>query len=467
MFTDDKLKEECGVFGVWDSVRQDVAHDIYYGLLSLQHRGQEAAGIAVCSSTGPRGNIALRKEMGLVTEVFSQKKLDELPGNIGIGHVRYSTTGDSTAVNAQPFTCFYQKGTLGLVHNGNLVNAAELKEMLMNHGYAFHATTDTEVIQMLLARMRSESRSIEEAVRRTVSYLEGGYALLIMSPRKLVAVRDPLGLKPLCIGKTDTGWVLASESCALKAVGAEFVRDVLPGEIVKISKKGLESDTSMCGRKPAHCVFEYIYFARLDSKLDQVSVYKARFKGGQALADAYPVEADIVAGVPESGLTAAAGYADRAGIPCVQAFYKNSYIGRTFIKPTQKEREASVHMKLNVLEDAVRGKRMVLIDDSIVRGTTIANLIRLLREAGALEVHVRICSPPFLYPCYYGTDVPDNSQLIAQKMTEEEICQMIGADSLGYMRLEDLAGTVNDLPLCKACFDGIYPTEVPGQEQED
>lgn len=464
MVLEDKVKEECGVFGVWDSIRQDVAHDIYYGLLSLQHRGQEAAGIATCNSMGPRGNIFLRKEMGLVTEIFNEKNLEELPGNIGIGHVRYSTTGDSTAVNAQPFTCFYQKGTLGLVHNGNLVNAADLKKMLMAHGYAFQATTDTEVIQMLLARNRSEARSIEEAVRRTVSYLEGGYALLIMSPRKLVAVRDPLGLKPLCIGKTETGWMLASESCALRAVGAEFVRDVLPGEIVKISKNGLESDTSMCSRKQAHCVFEYIYFARLDSQLDGVSIYNARFKGGQALADAYPVDVDIVAGVPESGLTAAAGYAERAGLPYVQAFYKNSYIGRTFIKPTQKEREAAVHMKLNVLEDVVRGKKMVLIDDSIVRGTTIANLIRMLRQAGALEVHVRICSPPFMHPCYYGTDVPDNSQLIAQKMSEKEICEMIGADSLGYMRLEDLDATVENLPLCKACFNGIYPTEVPEED---
>lgn len=464
MFEEDKVKEECGVFGVWDSVRQDVAHDIYYGLLSLQHRGQEAAGIATCNSTGPRGNINLHKQMGLVTEVFNEKTLDELPGNIGIGHVRYSTTGDSNIANAQPFTCYYQKGTLGLVHNGNLVNAAELKKMLMQHGYAFQATTDTEVIQMLLARMRSESRSIEEAVKRTASYLEGGYAVLIMSPRKLVAVRDPLGLKPLCIGKTETGWMLASESCALSAVGAEFVRDVLPGEIIKISKNGLESDTSMCSVKQAHCVFEYIYFARLDSQIDKVSVYSARFKGGQALADAYPVDADIVTGVPESGMTAAVGYANRAGIPFVQAFHKNSYVGRTFIKPTQKERESAVHMKLSVLGDVVRGKKMVLIDDSIVRGTTIANLIRMLRQAGAEEVHVRICSPPFLYPCYYGTDVPDNTQLIAQKMSVEQIREQIGADSLGYMRLEDLDATVENLPLCKACFNGIYPTEVPEEE---
>ncbi len=461
MFTDDKPKEECGVFGIWDSQREDVAQDLYYGLLSLQHRGQEAAGMAVCSSTGPRGNIFLRKDSGLVTEIFNEKNLEELKGNIGIGHVRYSTQGGGGPINAQPFTCYYQKGTLGLVHNGNLVNAGELKQMLMNHGYIFQATTDTEVIQMLLAKMRSESRSIEEAVRRTVSYLEGAYALLVMSPRKLVAVRDPLGLKPLCIGKTETGWILSSESCALKSVGAEFVRDVLPGEIIRISRKGLESDTSLCGRRPAHCIFEYIYFARLDSKIDGVSVYDARFKGGQALAAAFPAEADLVTGVPESGLTAAAGYADRAGIPYVQAFYKNSYIGRSFIKPTQKERESAVHMKLSVLSDAVRDKRVILIDDSIVRGTTIAHLIRMLREAGALAVHVRICSPPFLYPCYYGTDVPDGSELIARRMTTEEICELIGADSLEFMRPRDLDEAVSSLPVCKACFDGNYPASVP------
>ncbi|MDO4615853.1 MAG: amidophosphoribosyltransferase [Lachnospiraceae bacterium] len=461
---DDKIREECGVFGIWDSTREDVAQDIYYGLLSLQHRGQEAAGIAVCSSTGPRGNLILRKDQGLVSEVFSEKDLSGMKGNIGIGHVRYSTAGDSTAVNAQPFTCYYQKGTLGIVHNGNLVNAEDLRSMLMNHGYSFQATSDTEVIQQLLARMRSESRSIEEAVKRTVSYLEGGYALLIMSPRKLVAVRDPLGLKPLCIGKTKTGWILASESCALNAAGAEFIRDVRPGEIIKISKKGLESDVSRCSEARAHCVFEYIYFARLDSRMDEVSVYRARFRGGQLLADAFPVEADLVTGVPESGLTAAAGYADRAGIPYVQAFYKNSYIGRTFIKPTQKERESAVHMKLSVLEDAVRDKRVVLLDDSIVRGTTIAHLIRMMKEAGAKEVHVRISSPPFLHPCYYGTDVPESSQLLAQRMSTEQIREQIGADSLGYMRLEDLDETVDHIPLCKACFDGIYPTEVPEEK---
>lgn len=456
---DDKLHEECGVFGIWDKEKQDVAHDIYYGLLALQHRGQESAGIAVCNSYGERGNLNIHKDMGLVTEIFRKKVLDSLEGNIGVGHVRYSTTGGSNIENTQPVAGYYLKGTLALVHNGNIVNCAKIKKQLMNEGMTFKATTDTEVIHILLARKRAESSSIEEAVKKTVPCLEGGYALIIMSPRKLVAVRDPLGLKPMCLGKTATGYIIASESCALSAVGAEFIRDVKPGEIITISKHGLESDTELCGRKCAHCVFEYIYFARLDSTIDNVSVYSARFKGGQALAKAYPVEADIVTGVPESGMTAAVGYAAESGIPFVQAFYKNSYIGRTFIKPTQKEREAAVHMKLSVLSDVVRDKRIVLTDDSIVRGTTMANLIKALRSAGAKEVHVRISSPPFLYPCYYGTDVPENTQLIANRMSIDDIKNMIGADSLGYMRIEDLDATVENIPLCKACFNNIYPTE--------
>ena len=458
----DKLHEECGVFGIWDSEKQDVAHDVYYGLTALQHRGQEAAGIASCNSFGPRGNLNLHKGMGLVSEVFDARQLDAMPGNISVGHVRYSTTGDSNVQNAQPVACYYQKGTMALVHNGNIVNCEAIKQELMLEGFTFHATTDTEVIEVLLSKMRGQTGSIEEAVKKTVPKLYGGYALLIMSPRKLIAVRDPWGLKPLCFGKTKTGWAFASESCALDAIGAEFVRDVKPGEIITISRHGIKMDGELCSdeTEKAHCIFEYIYFARLDSKMDDVSIYSARFRGGRALAKAYPVEADIVTGVPESGLTAAAGYAAEAGIPYVQAFYKNSYIGRTFIKPTQAERETAVHMKLSVLEDVVRGKRIVLTDDSIVRGTTIANLIRMLRKAGATEVHVRISSPPFLHPCYYGTDVADNAQLIANNYSVEEICHMIGADSLGYMRLEDLDDTVDGLPLCKACFDGKYPTPV-------
>ena len=456
-----KLHEECGVFGVWDSENFDVARDIYYGLLALQHRGQEAAGIAVCNTTGPRGNLTLHKDMGLVSEVFHEKLLRSMDGNIGIGHVRYSTTGDSNIQNAQPIASYYLKGTLALVHNGNIVNTQELKQELMEQGMTFHATTDSEVIHVLISKMRAESGSVEEAVKKVVPKLIGGYALIIMSPRKLIAVRDPLGLKPMCIGRTNSGYVIASESCALTAIGAEFVRDVEPGEVITISRHGLVSDRELVTDVHAHCIFEYIYFARLDSELDGVSVYKARFRGGQALARAYPVEADLVTGVPESGLTAAAGYAYESGIRYANAFHKNSYIGRTFIKPTQAEREAAVHMKLNVLRDVVRDKRIVLIDDSIVRGNTIANLIRMLRAAGAKEVHVRICSPRFLYPCYYGTDVPSKEELIANNYSLDEIRNKIGADSLGYMRPEDLDGTVDNLPLCKACFEGSYPTKVP------
>lgn len=455
----DKLHEECGVFGVWNEDRSEAAHDIYCGLIALQHRGQEAAGIAVCDTYGEKGNICLHKDMGLVTEVFDEETLsNKLKGNIGVGHVRYSTTGGSLIENAQPLVYHYLKGTLALVHNGNIVNCQQLKEEMFEAGDVFQATTDTEVIAHLIAKMRAATPSIQEAVKAAAPKLIGGYALIIMSPRKLVVMRDPLGLKPLCIGKTTTGYVVSSESCALAAVGAEFIRDVEPGEILSISRRGLISDRSLCDKAHAHCVFEYIYFARLDSTLDDISVYGARFRGGQALAEAYPVDADIVSGVPESGMTAAAGYAHQAGIPFVHAFHKNSYIGRTFIKPTQKERENAVHMKLNVLADVVKGKRLVLIDDSIVRGTTIANLIKMLREAGVLEVHVRISSPPFLYPCYYGTDVPDNSQLIAGRLSIDQICEQIGADSLGYMRLEDLQKMTGDLPLCKACFEGVYPT---------
>lgn len=462
--TEEKLHEECGIFGVWDGERFDVAKDIYYGLLALQHRGQEAAGIATCNTIGPRGNICLHKEMGLVTEVFNEENLSKMDGNIGIGHVRYSTTGASSLQNAQPIASYYLKGTLALVHNGNIVNSDELKSELMEQGLTFKATSDSEVIHVLLSRLRAESGSIEEAVKKLVPKLIGGYALIIMSPRKLIAVRDPLGLKPMCLGKTPTGYVISSESCALTAIGAEFVRDVEPGEIIVLSKKGLVSDSTLVSKDRAHCVFEYIYFARLDSKIDGVSVYNARFNGGRALAKAYPVEADIVAGVPESGVTAAAGYAYESGIRFVNAFHKNSYIGRTFIKPTQAERESAVHMKLNVLKDVVAGKRVVITDDSIVRGTTIANLIKMLRDAGATEVHVRISSPKFLYPCFYGTDVPSRKELIANNFTVDEICRKIGADSLGYMKLEDLAGTVDGLPLCTACFEGRYPTKVPVED---
>ena len=453
----DKLHEECGVFGVWSEDNINASQWIYFGLVALQHRGQESAGIVVCDTKGPIGNICGHKDMGLVSEVFNEDTLAKLRGNIGIGHVRYSTAGASCVENAQPFSLNYAKGTLALAHNGNITNAGEIRDELQAEGAVFNGTSDSEVIAYKIARERMETASIEEAVTNVAKTLKGGFALLVMSPQKIVAVRDPLGLKPLCIGKVDGSYILASESAAITAVDGEVIRDVLPGEIVTVSKDGLKSEMALVSDKKAHCVFEYIYFARLDSKIDDISVYDARIGGGMALAERYPVEADVVTGVPESGLTAAVGYAQKAGIPFKLAFNKNSYVGRTFIKPTQQERMSAVHMKLSVIESVVKDKRVVLIDDSIVRGTTIANLITMMRKAGAKEVHVRISSPPFLYPCYYGTDVPDNSELIANEYSVEEIRERIGADSLGYMQLEDFYKMTGDLPLCKACFDNNYP----------
>lgn len=464
MLTNDKLKEECGVFGMLHSEQKDVSKYIYYGLSALQHRGQESAGIAVCDTNGPKGNISYHKDMGLVSEVFHPDTLLSLHGDMGIGHVRYSTTGGSCKENAQPLVLNYLKGTLALVHNGNITNTDKIREQLQNTGAIFHSTTDSEVIAYQIAKERTRTSSIEEAVAKTVPGLIGGYALLIMSPQKLIGVRDPLGLKPLCLGKLNDSYILASENCALKAIDAEFIRDIQPGEIITITKNGIHSNYDLCQGKHAHCIFEYIYFARLDSTLDGVSVYDARIRAGKALAKSYPVDADLVTGVPDSGLAAAMGYAQASGIPFGLAFQKNSYIGRTFIKPTQEERQSAVHLKLSVLESVVKGKRLVLIDDSIVRGTTIANLIHMLKKAGALEVHVRISSPPFLYPCYYGTDVPSGDQLIASSHSCEEICSQIGADSLGYLKLEDLDEMTYHLPLCRACFNNQYPTQIPSSE---
>ena len=453
----DKLHEECGVFGIWSMDDINAAQWIYYGLVALQHRGQESAGIVVCDTKGPIGNICAHKGMGLVSEVFHAEELKKLRGNIGIGHVRYSTAGDSNVENAQPIFYNYSKGTLALAHNGNITNAEVLRKILQEEGAVFNGTSDSEVLAYAIAKERINSSSIEDAICKVAQVIKGGYALLVMSPQKLVGVRDPLGLKPLCIGKVGETYIMASESAAITAVGGEFVRDVAPGEIVTITKEGIHTELRLHARGNAHCVFEYIYFARLDSQMDGISVYDARLRGGMALAERYPVEADVVTGVPESGLTAAVGYAEKSGIPFKLAFSKNSYVGRTFIKPTQEERASAVQMKLSVIESVVKGKRVVLIDDSIVRGTTIANLIQMMRKAGALEVHVRISSPPFLYPCYYGTDVPDNSELIANEYSVQEICERIGANSLGYMQLEDLEKMTGALPLCKACFDNKYP----------
>ena len=461
----DGLHEECGVFGVYDLNGNDVASSIYYGLFALQHRGQESCGIAVSDTSGPKGIVKSSKGMGLVNEVFTTEDLEKLKGNIGVGHVRYSTAGASCAENIQPLVLNYVKGTLALAHNGNLVNALELKNELAYTGAIFQTTIDSEVIAYHIARERLKCNSVEAAVKNAMLKISGAYSLVIMSPRKLIGARDPFGFRPLCIGKRDNTYVLASESCALDAVNAEFVRDVLPGEIVTINEDGISSDTSLCIEKAAKCIFEYIYFARPDSCIDGVSVYNSRIMAGKILAQTHPVEADIVVGVPDSGNAAALGFALEAGIEFGMAFVKNSYVGRTFIKPKQSERESSVRIKLNVLKEVVKGKRVVMIDDSIVRGTTSERIVRMLKSAGATEVHVRISSPPFLYPCYFGTDVPSCDQLIAHNNSVEKICQMLGADSLGYLegdRLSELIG--GDHAFCDGCFSGKYPIAPPKED---
>lgn len=464
-YQDDGLHEECGVFGMYDFDGNDVSRTIYYGLFALQHRGQESCGIAVSDTEGPKGKVLSAKGMGLVNEVFTPEDLDKLKGNIGVGHVRYSTAGASTRENAQPLVLNYIKGTLGLAHNGNLVNAPELRRELEYDGAIFQTTIDSEVIAYHIARQRVKTSTVEEAVKNAMKKLVGSYSLIVMSPRKLIGARDPFGFRPLCIGKRDNAYILASESCALDTIGAEFVRDVEPGEMVVISPdKGIESYTDLCQKEHGRCVFEYIYFARPDSVIDGMSVYQSRIIAGRCLAKDSPVEADLVVGVPESGNAAALGYSLESGIPYGTAFVKNGYVGRTFIKPKQSQRESSVRVKLNVLADAVRGKRVIMIDDSIVRGTTSDRIVSMLKEAGAKEVHVRISSPPFLYPCYFGTDVPDSDQLIAYNRTIEEIRQIIGADSLGYLKVERLPELTGGRQICNGCFTGKWPIEPPKED---
>lgn len=461
-FHADDLHEECGVFGAYDMDGSDIASTIYYGLFALQHRGQESCGIAVSDTNGPKGKVLSVKDMGLVNEVFTPESLEGLKGDIGVGHVRYSTAGASTRENTQPLVLNYVKGTLALAHNGNLINAIDLRKELEYTGAIFQTTIDTEVIAYNIARERLNVANVESAVKNAMCKIKGAYSLVIMSPRKLIGARDPFGFRPLCIGKRENCYILSSESCALDAVGAEFVRDVLPGEIVTITKEGIKSDTSMCQKHIANCIFEYIYFARPDSNIDGVNVYNSRIIAGKILAQTHPVDADIVVGVPDSGNAAALGFSLESGIPYGMAFVKNSYVGRTFIKPKQSARESSVKIKLNVLKDVVKGKRVVMIDDSIVRGTTSERIVSMLKSAGAKEVHVRISSPPFLHPCYFGTDVPSDDQLIAHNNTVEQICEMLGADSLGYLSVERLGEIVGDNQgFCSGCFTGKYPLEPP------
>lgn len=458
-FAKEGLHEECGVFGVYSDGSLDPAYACYNGLLALQHRGQESCGIAVSDE----GVIDYHKNMGLVTEVFNNNILDSLSGQMGISHVRYSTAGGSVLENAQPLVMRYVKGTLSVAHNGNLTNAVEIRKQLEQRGAIFQTTIDSEVICYVIARERLKCHSVEDAVARTMQVIEGAYSLLVMSPRKVIAARDPHGFRPLCMGKVNGSYVFASESAALDACGAEFVRDIEPGEIVIADKDGLRSMKPELGeKKKSLCIFEYIYFARSDSFIDGVSVYEARKQAGKILARTFPVEADMVIGVPESGIDAAIGYSEESGIPYEKAIVKNSYIGRTFIKPSQKERMKSVRIKLNPITNMVKGKRVVIIDDSIVRGTTVDRIVTMLRDAGAKEVHMRISSPPFMWPCYYGTDIPSRGELIACNHSIEEITKLSGADSLGYLPVESLHEMIGYAPIgfCDGCFTGKYPAAI-------
>lgn len=460
----DKPKEECGVFGVYSDGSVSPSYCAYNGLLALQHRGQESCGIAV----NDQGVISYHKDMGLVSEVFQPKILDELSGQMCVGHVRYSTAGGSVRENAQPLVMRYIKGTLAIAHNGNLTNAYEIKQELEHRGAMFQTTIDSEVIAFLIARERVHSHSIEEAVKKTIPQIKGAYSLLVMSPQKLIAVRDPYGLRPLCMGKIGGSVVVASESCALDACGAEFVREIDPGEIVIIDEHGVRSDRTYCSGEGNLCIFEYIYFARTDSVIDGISVYEARKEAGRLLAKYHPVEADLVIGVPESGIDAAIGYSEASGIPYEKGIVKNNYIGRTFIKPSQQERRSSVRIKLNALASAVAGKRIVMLDDSIVRGTTSNRIVTMMRDAGAKEIHLRISAPPFLFPCFYGTDIPSKEELIANSHTIEEIGKLCGADSIGFLPVECLAQMLKGKKkhYCDACFTGHYPAGVPTKQLE-
>ena len=454
-FFDEKLHEECGVFGIYGDGSVSPAYACYNGLLALQHRGQESCGIAVNDC----GVIKYHKDMGLVTEVFNNKVLDGLKGQIAVAHARYSTAGGSVRENSQPLVMRYKKGVMAIAHNGNLTNAVELRHELEHRGAIFQTTIDSEVIAYIIARERIKTHAVEDAVRRTMSQIEGAYSLLVMSPTKMIAARDPYGFKPLVMGMLEGSYVFASETCALDACGAEFVRDVEPGEIVVVTKDGVRSIKEHCGRKKAVCVFEYIYFARTDSVIDGIGVYESRKQAGRILAREFPVDADLVIGVPESGIDAAIGYSEESGIPYEKGIVKNSYIGRTFIKPSQKERVKSVRIKLNPLGTSVKGKRVVMIDDSIVRGTTCDRIVKMLRDAGASEVHLRISSPPFMWPCYYGTDIPSRGELIACNHTVEEIGKIAGADSIGFLPVEYLSEMLMHKcdGYCDGCFTGKYP----------
>ena len=463
----DKLHEECGVFGIYGGPNSgDVATQAYIALYALQHRGQESCGIAINDD----GLIRYHRDVGLVPEVFTREVLEKLgTGNMAIGHVRYSTMGNHSRTNAQPLVVRHIKGPMALAHNGNLTNAVELRKELEMEGAIFHSTTDTEVISYVITKQRLTARSIEEAVQSAMGRIQGAYSLVIMSPTKMIACRDPQGFRPLCMGRLGDSIVFASETCALDGMGAKLIREVEPGEIVVVSKKGIQSIRAYCGQKSALCVFEFVYFARPDSVIHGASVHKARQRAGAMLAKEHPVEADVVIGVPDSGLDAALGYSKESGIPYGVGFIKNRYIGRTFIQPTQGERENSVRIKINAMRETVEGKRVVMVDDSIVRGTTGGRIIGLLREAGAKEVHLRISAPPFKNPCYFGTDIDSRDKLIACKLSVPEIAKLFGADSLGYLSVEGVSNIAEgaDCGFCVGCFTGEYPIPEPAERPKD
>ena len=452
-----------GLFGIFGEEKTNVASSVYYGLYALQHRGQESAGIVVNDD----GIFTIHKDSGLVNDVFDRRALKSLGhGNMAIGHVRYGTLGTKDKVNTEPLVVNHVKGRLAIATCGKLVNAGALKRELEMQGMIFHTTSDAEIISYVITKERLNSSSIEEAVARAMAKFEGGYDLLLMSPRKMIAARDPHGLHPVCYGRRENGqYVIATETCALDSVGATFIRELEPGEIIVFTNDSIKSIKDHCGKHPeALCVFEYVYTARPDSVISGCSVHEARKRAGALLAKAHPVEADVVVGVPDSGLDAALGYAQESGIPYGIGLIKNKYIGRTFIAPAQDVREDKVKIKLNPVSATVRGKRVILVDDSIVRGTTCERIVRLLRNAGATEVHLRSSSPTFLNPCYYGTDIDSKDALIACKHTIEEIRQIVGADSLGFLRLEDvtkLGESGSCKGYCTACFDGKYPTNAP------
>ncbi len=453
-----KLHEECGVFGIYDPEGNPAA-TTYYGLVALQHRGQEGCGIAVNRDR----EIYHYKDCGLVNEVFNEEIIGKLKGRMAIGHVRYSTAGGSARENVQPLVLRYIKGQLAISHNGNVTNTAEIRKELERNGAIFQTTADTEIIAYLIARERINAPSIEEAVKRAMRQLKGAFSLLVMSPNKMVAARDPWGFRPLSIGKRDKAVLFSSETCAFDAIDAEFVRDVEPGEIITLENGEMRSDKELCNtQKSSLCIFEHIYFARPDSTIANEVVHECRKKAGAFLAQQSPVDADIVIGVPDSGLSAAQGYSEYSGIPIDTGFIKNKYIARTFIKPTQADREIAVKLKLNVLQSAVKGKRVIMVDDSIVRGTTSGRIVKLLRDAGAKEVHVRISAPPFTWPCFFGTDIPDRSQLIANKYSIEETAKLINADSLDYLSLDNLHKIApnSSCGFCDACFTGNYAVDV-------